>query len=88
MVTLTLHSKKKETEANRMVSEYVAEGSAFENGCLSSQTREDLLSGEGVGLDFFDFAKAEVLNDIYMNTTLRVLIEQEYQAANTDKNRS
>ena len=66
-----------------MIATYVQEGSEYENGCLSSLTRDDLLCEERMDETLFDHAKVEVLNDIWMNPSLKSLIEKEVLSLET-----
>jgi hypothetical protein len=73
-----LDDKEKSKVAADIVSQYVMPGSLYENGCLSSLTREELLSEETVGFDRFVPARFEVANDVWMNLYLKLFIETQY----------
>jgi hypothetical protein len=67
--------KKREPAAKAIVDKFVKPGSERENGCLSSATKSELLEAETIEEHYFHFAKQEALNDIYMNTTLRSILQ-------------
>jgi len=48
----------------------------YENGCLSSATRQRLLQRKVTCVNFFDDAKYEVANDIQTNPVLRAIVER------------
>ena len=54
---------------------FVESGSLYENGCLSSATRLELL-GNKINPQRFKTAKFEVLNDIVWNPDLKFIVEQ------------
>ena len=58
-----------------MVAAFVECGSRYENGCLSSGTRRQLLEMR-VDSNFFTAAKYEVAKDIMMNSILRGIVER------------
>jgi hypothetical protein len=70
--------------ANKLVSTFVESGGMYENGCLSSITREKLLRRNVDGINFFEEAKYEVANDISMNSTLRDIVERFAQSNSSD----
>jgi len=67
--------KKREAGAKAIVDKFVRPGSERENGCLSSTTKSELLEAETIEEHHFHFAKQEALNDIYMNTYLRAILQ-------------
>ena len=58
-----------------MIATFVESGSLYENGCLSSATRLELL-GNKINPQRFKTAKFEVLNDIVWNPDLKFIVEQ------------
>jgi len=60
--------------ANKLVNSFVETGARWENGCLSAQTRQALLTRD-VHCDFFVDAQREVARDILFNQTLSSIIE-------------
>jgi hypothetical protein len=71
-------SKRSQLQASKIVSTFVECGSRYENGCLSSSTRQQLLCRKGLEnakQDFFAAAKYEVAKDIMMNSPLKNMVE-------------
>jgi len=62
--------------ALKLVATFAEPGSMYDNGCLSATTRNALLQRQVRDEHFFDAAKYEVANDIYMNETLRAIVER------------
>lgn len=62
--------------ASKLVSTFVEPGAMYENGCLSSFTREQLLQRKVNDTHFFENAKYEVANDIQTNPVLRSIVER------------
>jgi hypothetical protein len=63
---------------------FVAPDSHYENGCLSSSTKKALLEAEEFNEESFDVAKNEVAYDIWMNSKLRNIVENQFSLL-TDK---
>ena len=59
-----------------MIATFVESGSLYENGCLSSATRQELLDNKQINPQRFKRAKAEVLNDIVWNPDVKFIVEQ------------
>lgn len=66
---LPVGSKKRTTASESILREYVRQGARWEQGCIPSGLRNQLLTEVGIDReDFFDGAKAEVLQDVSFHT--------------------